>query len=122
MKNVSVRGAACAMLFALILALGPIHERVWAYDTAGESADGAPVQSRTPLRLDSLDRIIDRATSQREMEGASVAVLLESRSGSVLYERNADLPLVPALRRARSSRPRRIPRLRDRHRFSMDSP
>ena len=96
MKNVSVRGAACAMLFALILALGPIHERVWAYDTAGESADGAPVQSRTPLRLDSLDRIIDRATSQREMEGARVAVLLESRSGSVLYERNADLPLVPA--------------------------
>ena len=56
----------------------------------------APTPSRTPLRLDSLDGIIGRAISHRELEGSQVAVLFESLDGEVLYERSADLKLIPA--------------------------
>lgn len=85
--------AALAASLLLSLLLGPPCGVASASDAA---SDTQGVSTRTPLRLDSLDGIIDRAMSQREVRGARIAVLFESRDGDVLYERNADLPLIPA--------------------------
>ena len=44
-----------------------------------------------------LDWVVDSALAQPHLRGAEVAILLESlASGEVLYERNADRPMIPA--------------------------
>jgi D-alanyl-D-alanine carboxypeptidase/D-alanyl-D-alanine-endopeptidase (penicillin-binding protein 4) len=96
MRGAFVRSAACMAFCVLVSAPASLLSTASAQDAAGDTPVDTPAPSRTPLRLDSLDGIIDRAMSQREVAGARVAVLFESRSGTVLYERNADRPLIPA--------------------------
>ncbi len=76
-------GRGLGLAFALLTALAP----------AAPAADGfAPSTDYS-----SIDWVVDSALGQPHLRGADVAVLVVSAStGAVLYERSADLPLIPA--------------------------
>ena len=76
-------GRGLALAFAVVALLAPAAA---AADAFAPSTD-----------YSSIDWVVDSALGKPHLRGADVAVLVVSAStGEVLYERSADLPLIPA--------------------------
>jgi D-alanyl-D-alanine carboxypeptidase/D-alanyl-D-alanine-endopeptidase (penicillin-binding protein 4) len=85
------RAAIAARVLGATLALAAVALPVAAEE---EPPPAPPAPARAPLAV--LDDVISRALSTKELRGTDVGVLIETLDGRALYERDADLPLLPA--------------------------
>ncbi len=75
--------------FAALLTISPA---VHAADMTGAPTDGDPPLLDAP----SLDRILSSRLAQPDLKGTHISVLIETFDGDVLYEREPDVPMIPA--------------------------
>ncbi|MBN2564872.1 MAG: D-alanyl-D-alanine carboxypeptidase/D-alanyl-D-alanine-endopeptidase [Candidatus Eisenbacteria bacterium] len=69
----------------------------WTTVAPGAATGHGSVETTTDPRFAAIDWVVDSALAQPHLRGADVAILMESLStGEVLYERNPDLPMIPA--------------------------
>ncbi|MFH1502080.1 MAG: D-alanyl-D-alanine carboxypeptidase/D-alanyl-D-alanine-endopeptidase [Candidatus Eisenbacteria bacterium] len=95
--------AGLALLLALVACVAaPAADT--ATGAAPDTADGGdgssvPAASGAPVghpRIDGLDSLIRDRLAQRDLRGTDVSVLIATRDGAVLYDREPDRPLIPA--------------------------
>jgi len=93
----TLRQRTLAVTIGLLLCAAPTAALAADETAPATEAAGEQVATETSPEYEAIDWVIESGLRQPHMRGAEVAVVVQSaETGSVLYERNADTPMIPA--------------------------
>jgi D-alanyl-D-alanine carboxypeptidase/D-alanyl-D-alanine-endopeptidase (penicillin-binding protein 4) len=93
----AVAGVVVALLLAGSGAGGSAQSGAEASGNAAESVAPSASDAHAGMGLERLAWVIDSSLAKPDLRGATIGIVVESpSSGEVLFERNADLPMIPA--------------------------